>query len=145
MFRSMNISASGLTAERLRMDIVSNNIANVNTTKTESGTSYRRQMPVFQAIFDQETEAIERAKRGEQFNGNGVRVTEILEDSSDLKMVYDPEHPHADDKGYVHMPNVNIVKEMVDMITASRAYEANVTAMNTSKQFFSTALQIGQG
>jgi len=145
MFRALNISASGLTAERLRMDIVSNNIANVNTTKTASGGAYRRQMPVFQAIFEQHVDALEKAQIGEKFHGSGVRVTDIVEDKAPMKTVYDPEHPHADKEGYVHMPNVNIVKEMVDMITASRAYEANVTSMNTAKQIFSTALQIGQG
>ncbi len=144
MFRSLNISASGLTAERLRMDIISSNIANVNTTRTESGGPYKRQMPVFQAIFEKEQEDLDAVANGERFNGRGVRVTEIAEDSAPFKMVYDPNHPHADGKGYVYMPNVNIVKEMTDMITASRAYEANVTALNTSKQFFTSALQIGQ-
>ncbi len=146
MFRSLNISSSALTAERLRMDIISNNIANVNTTKTaDGGGPYRRQMPVFQAIFEREADAMAKAKKGEQFNGLGVRVTEIAEDKAPFMRVYDPSHPHADKEGYINMPNVNIVKEMVDLITASRAYEANVTSLSTAKQIFNSALQIGQG
>lgn len=145
VFQSFNIAASGLTAERLRMDIISNNISNVNTTKTNSGGPYRRQLPVFEAVFNRELEAQEKANRGEGFNGKGVRVKQIVEDESQFKTVYDPNHPHADENGYVHMPNVNIVKEMVDMITASRSFEANVTALSTSRQMFNAALQIAQG
>ncbi|MCO4783640.1 MAG: flagellar basal body rod protein FlgC [Candidatus Cloacimonetes bacterium] len=145
VFRSFDIAASGLTAERLRMDIISNNIANVNTTKTNDGNPYRRQLPVFEAVFNKEMEKIEKANKGESFNGSGVRVAEILEDKSKFKTIYDPSHPHANEKGYVDLPNVNVVKEMVDMITASRAYEANVTALSTSKQIFNSALSIGQG
>ncbi|PCJ21126.1 MAG: flagellar basal body rod protein FlgC [Candidatus Cloacimonadota bacterium] len=145
VFRAFDIAASGLTAERLRMDIISNNIANVNTTKTNDGNPYRRQLPVFEAVFNKEMDNIEKANKGESFNGSGVRVSQILEDSTKFKTIYDPSHPHANDKGYVDMPNVNIVKEMVDMITASRAYEANVTALSTSKQIFNSALSIGQG
>lgn len=145
VFRSFDIAASGLTAERLRMDIISNNIANVNTTKTNDGNPYRRQLPVFEAVFNKEMENIEKANKGESFNGSGVRVSQILEDKSKFKTIYDPSHPHANEKGYVDLPNVNVVKEMVDMITASRAYEANVTALSTSKQIFNSALAIGQG
>jgi flagellar basal-body rod protein FlgC len=144
IFRTFDIGASALTAERLRMDIISNNIANVNTTKTAEGGSYRRQMPVFQAVFNNEVDALEAARKGKAFNGKGVRVSQIAEDKSPFKKVYEPEHPHADKDGYVHYPNVNIVKEMVDMITASRAYEANVTSMSTSKQMFQTALNMGR-
>jgi flagellar basal-body rod protein FlgC len=142
LFKAFDIGASGLTAERLRMDIISNNIANANTTKAENGAPFRRQMPVFQAVFDNEREKQEAAQMGESFNGEGVRVSEILEDESEFKTVYDPEHPHADENGYVHYPNVNIVREMVDMITASRAYEANVTVIGTTKQLFQSGLQI---
>jgi len=127
------------------MDIISNNIANVNTTKTNNGTPYRRQLPVFEAVFAREMADQEKSDKGQVFNGEGVRVKQIVEDQSEFKSVYDPNHPHADDKGYVHMPNVNIVKEMVDMITASRAFEANVTALGTSRQMFNAAMNLGQG
>jgi len=145
VFRSFDIAASGLTAERLRMDIISSNIANVNTTKTNDGTPYRRQLPVFEAVFDNHIQDIEKHENGEQFHGKGVRVREIREDQAPMKTVYDPNHPHADKEGYVHLPNVNIVKEMVDMITASRAYEANVTVLSTSRQMFNSALEISGG
>jgi len=144
MFRAFDIASSGLTAERLRMDIISNNIANVNTTKTVDGDPYRRQLPVFEAVFDRAMADEEKVKQGKAFNGKGVRVEQIVQDKSKFKTVYDPTHPHADDKGYVHFPNVNIVKEMVDMITASRAFEANVTALSTTRQMFNSALTIGQ-
>jgi flagellar basal-body rod protein FlgC len=144
LFNSFVISASGLTAERLRMDVISNNIANVNTTRTENGGPYQRQRVIFEhrgeklqflfpAIFD-------KSKRINQFQG--VRVTEIVNDPTPPKMVYDPGHPDADANGYVAMPNVSIVKEMVDMISATRAYEANVTAVNSAKQMASRALDM---
>lgn len=144
IFRSLDIGASALTAERLRMDIISSNMANVNTTKTENGGPYRRQMPVFQAVFENEWKRIQAAKKGESFHGKGVRVSEIIEDGAPLRSAYEPDHPHADEKGYVYYPNVNIVREMVDMISASRAYEANVTMVSTAKTLFNSALQISQ-
>ncbi|HRU40241.1 MAG TPA: flagellar basal body rod protein FlgC [Candidatus Goldiibacteriota bacterium] len=144
LINSFAISASGLTAERLRMDVISNNIANVNTTRTESGGPYKRQRVIFEprgeklqflfpAVFD-------KSKRINQFQG--VRVTGIVDDPEPPKLVYDPGHPDADKNGYVAMPNVNIVKEMVDMISATRAYEANVTAVNSAKQMAARALDI---
>ena len=144
LFNSFVISASGLTAERLRMDVISNNIANVNTTRTENGGPYQRQRVIFEprgdklqflfpAIFD-------KSKRANQFQG--VRVTEIVNDPTPPKLVYDPGHPDADANGYVAMPNVSIVKEMVDMISATRAYEANVTAVNSAKQMAARALDM---
>ena len=145
LFNVFDISASGLTAERLRMDVISNNIANVNTTRTVEGGPYKRQRVVFEprgeqvgfifpAIFS------DKAKRVHQFQG--VRVTQIISDPSPARLVYDPGHPDADKNGYVHMPNVNIVQEMVDMISATRAYEANVTAINSAKQMAAKALDI---
>lgn len=144
LFNSFAISASGLTAERLRMDVISNNIANVNTTRTENGGPYQRQRVIFEprgeklqflfpAIFD-------KSKKLNQFEG--VRVTQIVDDPTPPKLVYDPGHPDANQEGYVAMPNVNIVKEMVDMISATRAYEANVTAVNSAKQMASRALDM---
>ena len=146
IFEAFAISASGLTAERLRMDVISNNIANANVTKTAEGGPYARQRVVFEprgeklgflfpAIFDQN-------KRISQFQG--VKVTGILKDPAPPKLVFDPGHPDANEAGYVAMPNVNIVKEMVDMISATRAYEANVTAINSAKTMAAKALDIGR-
>jgi flagellar basal-body rod protein FlgC len=144
LFNAFSISASGLTAERLRMDVISNNIANVNTTRTEEGGPYQRQRVIFEprgekmqflfpAIFN-------KNKMLNQFEG--VRVTSITNDPTPPKLVYDPGHPDANKEGYVAMPNVSIVKEMVDMISATRAYEANVTAINSAKQMAARALDI---
>lgn len=141
IFGSMNISASGLTAQRLRMDVISNNIANVSTTRTTEGGPYRRQRVVFQESKKNSFNDILK----NQFSGKGVRVKQIEQDPSPFKLVYDPSHPDADLNGYVAMPNVNIVTEMVDMISASRAYEANITAINTSKGMILKTLEIGQG
>ena len=140
LFSGIDISASGLTAQRLRMDVVSNNIANVNTTRTEEGGPYRKKMPVFKSRLQQEMNNIANEN---QNIGNGVKVSQIRESSQPPKLVYKPNHPDADENGYVQMPNINIVSEMTDMISASRAYEANVTAVNTSKQMVKSALQIG--
>lgn len=143
IFRSIDIAASGLTAERLRMDIISNNIANVSSTRTEGGGPYRRQMPVFApreaASF---ADVFNRAQN--QMSSEGVRVVGITKDSSPFKRVYDPQHPDADKDGYVNMPNVNVVAEMVDMISASRSYEANVTVINAAKSMALKALEIGR-
>lgn len=134
IFKAMQISASGLTAERFRLDLIANNIANVNTTRTEDGGPYRRKSAVF-------AEALDQAKKA----GAGVRVVSISSDKTEPRLVYEPEHPDANADGYVAYPNVNIVQEMVDMITATRAYEANVTALNASKSMFLKALEIGRG
>lgn len=145
LFSSIDISASGLTAERLRMDIISNNIANINTTRTENGQPYRRKVPVFAERKGRDFYSLLKNSMGKRKNvGNGVKVVGIVEDSSPFKKVYDPNHPHADEKGYVSYPNVNIVAEMVDMISAARAYEANVTAINISKSMFMKALELGR-
>lgn len=144
IFSSMEISASGLTAQRLRMDVISNNIANVNTTRTEEGGPYRRQRVVFQERKRDITfrDLLEGSYLKQM--GAGVRVVAIEEDPSPFKLVYDPSHPDADDNGYVRMPNVNIVTEMVDMISATRSYEANVTAINAAKSMINKALEIGR-
>ncbi len=145
MFKAMTVSASGLTAERLRMDIISKNIANANTTRTLAGTPYRRQMAVFKeqgAGNDFET-MLDKAK-GNMTIGNGVEVSEVVEDQSDFKRVYNPGHPDADDEGYVLMPNVDVVTEMINLMSASRSYEANVTAINSAKSMAMKALEIGR-
>ncbi|WP_053957443.1 flagellar basal body rod protein FlgC [Inediibacterium massiliense] len=143
MFHSININASGLTAERLRMDVISKNIANANTTRTSSGTPYRRQVPVFKQVNPSFSEVLSQVKNGEPVGG-GVEVIGIKEDKSPFKKVYNPGHPDADDEGYVQMPNVDIVTEMVNMISATRSYEANVTAMNATKSMAMKALEIGR-
>lgn len=144
-FDAINISASGLTAERLRMDVISKNIANANTTKTASGAPYRRQVAVFQSAEGQTPFSQYLSDASKELIGGGVKVTAIKEDPTPFKMVYDPGHPDADKDGYVKMPNVDIMTEMVNMISASRAYEANVTAINTTKGMAMKALEIGRG
>ncbi|HPT75221.1 MAG TPA: flagellar basal body rod protein FlgC [Defluviitaleaceae bacterium] len=143
-FRAMDVSASGLTAQRLRMDIISQNIANINTTRTENGEPYRRKTVLFEEKKEQLPFSKLLKKSMEQYSSSGVRVSAIVEDNSDFQMVYDPEHPDADENGYVRMPNVNIIEEMVNMISANRSYEVNVTAINTNKSMALKALEIGR-
>ncbi|PKK91388.1 MAG: flagellar basal body rod protein FlgC [Candidatus Wallbacteria bacterium HGW-Wallbacteria-1] len=140
LFSTLDISASGLTAERLRMDIISNNIANVNTTSPD-GKAYRRQMPVFQ-VRDRITPVPDVAQPMSSRVGMGVRCVAVMEDSAPLQYKYDPSHPHANKEGYVALPNVNIVKEMVDMITATRAYEANAQVITNTRNMITQALNI---
>ncbi|KUO72898.1 MAG: flagellar basal-body rod protein FlgC [Clostridia bacterium BRH_c25] len=142
---SINISASSLTAEKLRMDVISRNIANVNTTRTADGTPYRRQVVVFQEGDKQMSFSDYLSDASKSLIGSGVKVTGITEDKTPFKSVYDPGHPDADEEGYVKMPNVDVMTEMVNMISASRAYEANVTAINSAKSMAVKALEIGKG
>jgi flagellar basal-body rod protein FlgC len=140
-FNSLRISASGLSAERLRMDTIASNIANVTTTRGEDGQPYKRKIAVFQENLEREL----NNKNGKiEETMLGVKAVGIEEDASELRRVYDPSHPDADEEGYVEMPNVNILNEMADMISATRAYEANVTAMNATKGMFLKALEIGK-
>lgn len=144
---SLQISASGLTAERLRLDVISNNIANVNTTRGTDGQPYRRQQVIFAAQQSGSAFAshLARARGQNSVGGSGVVVSEVRPDmTSDFKVVHDPNHPDHDANGNVKMPNVEPVIEMVDMISASRAYEAGVTAINTAKQMEQRALEIGR-
>lgn len=142
---SFGISASGMTAQRQRLDIAAENIANMNTTRTESGGTYRRKMVVFQekplTSFQSEFYSRLRNKATEK---GGVQVTAIVEDQRDLNPVYNPEHPDADENGYVMMPNVDLVKETVDAMAATRSYEANMTAFNAIKLMAQKALEIGK-
>lgn len=142
MFGAIDAAASGMTAERLRMDVISNNIANVNTTRTTEGGPYRRQMVMFEPRSGQNSFSQVLSQQIDA--GSGVRVTGIVKDGSPTRRVYDPTHPDANKDGYVEMPNVNIVAEMVDMITATRAYEANVTSVNAAKSMAMKALEIGR-
>lgn len=146
VFKAFDVSASGLTAQRLRMDVISNNLANVNTTRTEAGTPYRRQNVILETREPQKSfgEIFNKALSKSKVIGNGVRVVKIVEDTKPFQMVYNPDHPEANEEGYVAMPNVNPVLEMVDMISATRAYEANVTALNAAKGMAMKALEIGR-
>ena len=132
LFNTMRISASGLSAERLRMDTITSNIANATTTRGEDGKPYVRKIAVFQENLDKEKGL------------NGVKAVGIVEDDSDFKRVYDPTHPDSDEDGYVTMPNVNLLNEMADMIAASRAYEANVNTLDATKSMFSKTLELGR-
>ncbi len=141
---SLNIPASGMSAQKLRLDVVSDNIANQETTRTESGGPYRRKMVVMQSVQDKK---FKKALQSASANGarpGGVKATMILDDQTELNPVYDPEHPDANENGYVLMPNIDMVKETVDSMSASRAYEANVTAFNAMKLMMQKALEIGK-
>ena len=140
---SLNISGSGLTAQKLRMDVISQNIANAEVTRTESGTPYRRKMVVLSSINGSNSfrDALDKATK---VKTGGVQVQNIIEDQTDLVPVYNPSHPDANEEGYVMMPNVNTAQEMIDMLGASRAYEANVTAFNATKAMALKALEIGR-
>jgi flagellar basal-body rod protein FlgC len=135
LFTSLRISASGLTAERLRMDVISNNIANANSTRTPEGGPYQRQRVVFSAI----------TARTFGESGSGVAAVAIDRDQRPGNVVHEPDHPDADEAGYVEYPNVDIATEMVDMISASRAYQANVVAMQSAKNMVIQALDIIKG
>lgn len=142
-FGSLDTSASGLTAQQLRLDIISQNIANVNTTRTAQGGAYKRKSVVFEEIKNQPSSFANILKE-KQSGNNGVRVSKIVTDETPGNMIYNPSHPDANEKGYVEMPNVNIVDEMVNMISASRSYEANVNSFNATKAMFTKALEIGR-
>jgi len=141
-----NVSASALTAQRLRMDVISSNIANAETTRAGfvdgRFVPYRRKEVVFAPAQPKFRDLLdERLNAG---SAQGVQATAIREDSTPFKQVYNPAHPDADENGMVYMPNVDILREMVDMISASRSYEANVTALNASKAMFMKSLEIGR-
>ena len=144
MFDGLEISASGLTAERMRMDVVAQNLANAQTTRGADGQPYRRQEVVLQERTPTSGfgAALAGAMSGRTGTPRGVQVAQIAKDQTPLKRVYDPGHPDADANGYVQMPNVDSVSEMVDLISAQRAYEANVTAMQAAKQMFSKTLEL---
>ena len=144
MFNALNISATGLTAQRLRMDVISQNIANINTTRTSEGGPYRRKHVIFQEIPDQSFSSVFQKNLNRPVPGAGVRIAEIAADNASGNRIYEPAHPDADTDGYVIMPNVNITEEMVNMISASRAYEANVTAINSSKSIIAKTMEISK-
>ena len=139
---SMSISASALTATRLRMDVIAENMANINTTRTEDGEPYRRKYVVFQEKTNNNT--FEKFFNKARTPSGGVRVLEIGKDMSEFKYDFNPTHPDADENGYVRLPNVEVVQEMVDMMSAYRAYEANITAINAFKDMAVKTLEIGK-
>ncbi|MBO5113626.1 MAG: flagellar basal body rod protein FlgC [Lachnospiraceae bacterium] len=146
IFSSFDINASGMTAQRYRMDIISENVANANTTRTEDGTPYRRKVVTFEQRGEQVgsfSHVFSRAS--DSYKGQGVRVSKVSEDTwTDMVKAYDPSHPDADENGYVTYPNVNIVTEMTNLIDASRSYEANATAFNAGKSIALKGLEMGQ-
>lgn len=140
LMTAMKISGSGMSLQRTRMNVISSNLANVNTTRTPEGGPYRKKMVIAEATPTQGgafSQTLDGAIRE-------ARVTEIKEDKSEPRMVYDPSHPDADENGYVAMPNVNVMEEMLDMINASRSYEANAAAVSAAKTMAQRALEIGQ-
>jgi len=143
LFSSMRISATGLDAQTKRMNTISSNIANAETTETEEGGPYRKKDAVFTATPDRENFSEILAGEMDE-KAQGVLVTEVREDPRPPRMVYNPSHPHANAEGYVAMPNVNMTEEMANMISAQRSYEADVTAMNTAKAMAQKALEIGR-
>lgn len=142
IFGAMDISATGMTAQQLRSDVIAQNIANISTTRDENGQVYRRKNVVFEE--KDVTGFSQILLRTAGTVGNGVKVTGIYEDRENpTKMVYDPSHPDANEDGYVELPNVNTVQEMTDMIDATRSWEANVTAFNATKNMILKALEMG--
>ncbi len=150
MFTSINIAATGMSAERLRSDVISNNIANASTTRTQEGGAFKKSSVIMRPVSDKSAQWRTPFTPSSLDNGpgKGVKVLEIVQDTSQGRLVYDPDHPDAiqsgPNKGYVEYPNVNIVNEMVDLISASRAYEANATVIDGAKDMFSAALNIGR-
>lgn len=142
--KTLDISASGLTAQRMRMDTISQNIANIDTTRTEDGTPYRRKQVVLQEReLNFQTALDKAAAKSQRNNGSGgVRVKQVVENQSDFIPVYDPSHPDADEDGYVQMPNVDRMEETVDMMAASHSYDANITALNVVKAMAMKAAEI---
>lgn len=148
MFSSIDTSASGLTAQRLRMDIIAGNIANVDSTRTPEGGPFKRQLAVFASRSDvtfRKFPFLPMKIKSQMDNaGEGVKVLEIIKDPAPPRLRYEPGHPDANNEGYVAYPNVDVIKEMVDLISASRAYEANITAINSAKSMFAKSLSLGK-
>ncbi len=155
--KSLDISASGMTAQKMRLDVLSQNITNSTTTRTEDGTPYKRKMVVFedrsnQATFSAQLEKAQnkivksklKSRAQDIETVGGVKVAQIVEDETALTAVYDPTHPDANEEGYVMMPNVDTTQELIDMMSASRSYEANIQAFNATKNLANKALEIGR-
>lgn len=133
IFKGLEIATTGMAAQKIRMDIVSSNLANVNSTNDKNGLPYRRKIPVFEAVLEREKNSLPLSE---------VRVKKVIEDPSPYKLKYDPTNPLADKRGYVKLPNVDPLREMVDMMSAMRTYEANLTSFNTHKEMILKSLDI---
>ena len=144
ILKCLDISASALTAQRFRMDVIGENIANAEVTRTANGEPYRRKVVVMSERPNAVPFKDHLKNSASAMVGNGAVVSQVVEDPSDFKYVHNPDHPDADENGYVRMPNVDTITEMVDLMSASRAYEANITAFNTSKNMALKALEIGK-
>lgn len=134
MFKTLEISASGMHAQTIRLNTIASNMANVDSVSSNADETYRAKMPIFKAMLD---------SAGNTGTG-GVQVKEIVENQAPLKMEYSPNHPMANDDGYIYRPNVNVVEEMANMMSASRTYETNIEVMNTSKQLLIRTIQLGK-
>lgn len=149
MFHGFNTTASALTAQRLRMDVVASNMANVDTTRGKlvdgQWQPYKRKMVVLEPNQNRFSSYLSKAMGQTEAAGNGVKVSRIIEDQTPFKLVYQPDHPDANAEGYVSLPNVDPLKETVDMMSATRSYEANITALNATKNMLMKALEIGKG
>lgn len=141
VFTAMNVAATGMTAQQLRMDTISENIANAQTTRTENGGAYRRKIPVF---MEKDSTSFDNILNGylDYYRPNGVKVTHIVTDNSELPLVYEPDNPDANEDGYVEYPNVDTVTEMTNLIDSSRAYEASVTSFNATKSMAMKGLEL---
>ena len=137
IFDSLEVAGSSLTAHRVWLDTISSNLANINTTRTKAGGPYKRKVPVFAEMLDNTI--------GGYHDIGGVRVLDITEDNNAPRMVYQPDHPDANAEGYVAYPNVNLVREMTDMLVASRAYEANLSVVTTGRDMWNGALEVMRG
>ena len=143
-FSTFNISAAGLSAEKRRLAITAENIANANTTRTADGTPYRRKTTIFQTVPIEDDSFESHFKNSQEDMIYGVKVSGIVPVSGDLKKIFDPSHPDADQTGFVYLPNVNLVEEMVHMLNANRSYEANASAIRAAKEMALKALDIGR-
>ncbi len=145
IFDSFDINSSGMTAQRYRMDIISENLANANTTRTSDGTPYRRKVVTFTEKDSNTPFSHVLRSATDRYSGSGVKVSQVSEDNwTQMNVVYDPSHPDADENGYVTYPNVNTVTEMTNLIDASNSYQANATAFEASKAMASRGLELGQ-
>ena len=143
LIKTIDVAAGGMTAQRTRLNVISSNLANANTTRTETGNPYRRKTVIFEATPLEETFSGRLEKRIED-PVQTVKVTEIVPVDGDFKRIFDPSHPDADPQGYVYLPNVNLVQEMVQMLNANRSYEANAAVIRTAKDMAIKALEISR-
>lgn len=144
LFETMSISSSALRSQRARMDVIANNVANVETTNIGAGTPFRRKLVRFEPRVVSDFEALFKSVRGEPIDTRGVEVASIVSDKTPGKIVFDPAHPDADESGFVTMPNVDIIREITDMMSASRSYEANVSVFNSIKAMIGISLEMGR-